>query len=57
VDLGLGFVFGSEAELFAGGCVFAVEDAGAPEEDKPLIHIVAFHVMNRARVRHCSVSS
>jgi hypothetical protein len=51
------FGFGSEAELLAGGRVLVVEDARAPEQDIPLIHNDAFHVMNRDSVRHYRVSS
>ena len=49
-SLGLAFVFGSQAELFAGGRVFVVEDPRPPKEDKPLIHNLP--VMNRLLVRH-----
>jgi hypothetical protein len=35
--------------------VFVVKHPGPAKEDKPLIHNL--HVMNRARVRHWSVSS
>ena len=55
--LGFRFVLGSEAGLLAGGGVLGVEDAGAPEQDEPLIHNDAFHVMNREAVRHYRVSS
>jgi small GTP-binding protein len=48
--LGLAFVFGSQAELFARGRVFVIENPGPSEEDKPLIHNL--HVMNRPLVRH-----
>jgi hypothetical protein len=53
--LRFGRVLGSEADLFAGGRVFGVEDAVAPEEDEPLIHNDAFHVLHRYLVRHYRV--
>jgi hypothetical protein len=51
------FVLGSEAQLLSGGGVLGVEDPCAPEQDKPLIHVDAFHSMNREAVRHYRVSS
>jgi len=53
--LRFGLVLGSEADLFAGGRVFGIEDAVAPEQGEPLIHNDAFHVLHRYLVRHYRV--
>ena len=37
---GVGLVAGAERSLFAGAGIFAIEDAGALEQDEPMFHVL-----------------